>query len=81
MLFQSRNRDAFDFKRFLSIFARIGPILFQSRNRDAFDFKCQKYGRTSGHKYCLFQSRNRDAFDFKVELSTLRCRATIVSIS
>ena len=37
-MFQSRNRDAFRFKKFPTRVAAI-TSLFQSRNRDAFRFK------------------------------------------
>ena len=36
--FQSRNRDAFDFKH-PTPYTPVQVQLFQSRNRDAFDFK------------------------------------------
>ena len=38
-MFQSRNRDAFDFKYAALTAVCIRLFSFQSRNRDAFDFK------------------------------------------
>ena len=68
-MFQSRNRDAFDFKSTAgsSIHSKSSGLMFQSRNRDAFDFKSRL--PLTRHRFGLpfpsFQSRNRDAFDFK----------------
>ena len=61
--FQSRNRDAFLFKRAVCCQAeRVG--MFQSRNRDAFLFK-QSFIGLCQDDAAMFQSRNRDAFLFK----------------
>ena len=38
-MFQSRNRDAFDFKTSYKLRDNLTFDVFQSRNRDAFDFK------------------------------------------
>ena len=62
-MFQSRNRDAFDFKRTRACACQ-QRHLFQSRNRDAFDFKTFN-APVPSHATMKFQSRNRDAFDFK----------------
>ena len=67
-MFQSRNRDAFRFKRSQEafFFAILASRWFQSRNRDAFRFK--KLTEICDPTCTLnstFQSRNRDAFRFK----------------
>ena len=63
--FQSRNRDASNFKRaFLRCKGERYLFLFQSRNRDASNFKhhiTKRYPLDAA----VFQSRNRDASNFK----------------
>ena len=65
-MFQSRNREAFDFKYIEQHPELEKAILFQSRNREAFDFKCKTWIH---HPVTIgeFQSRNREAFDFKLK--------------
>ena len=62
-LFQSRNRDAFDFNMPAKHTHKRASAMFQSRNRDAFDFN-RRQTLIPIDRYPKFQSRNRDAFDF-----------------
>ncbi len=66
--FQSRNREAFRFKREPSFEKLICSSLFQSRNRDAFRFKSISAMFMNFYVF-LFQSRNREAFRFKLRTS------------
>ena len=65
IMFQSRNRDAFLFKRrHRACGSDYGCQWFQSRNRDAFLFKFYSL-QANETRIIAFQSRNRDAFLFK----------------
>ena len=61
--FQSRNRDAFHFRKDAHQHASYNAM-FQSRNRDAFHFRLPV--TASAERSVWFQSRNRDAFHFRI---------------
>ena len=76
--FQSRNRDAFHFRKKRNWLKRLSTTLFQSRNRDAFHFRGQETMERAQNHADAFQSRNRDAFHFRLaaRLSALARRAS-----
>ena len=64
--FQSRNRDAFHFRKTVGT-PKVGNVVkFQSRNRDAFHFRLIRFLHPP--RLMEFQSRNRDAFHFRLRL-------------
>ena len=61
-MFQSRNRESFDFYGKEGLFRAVGTT-FQSRNRESFDFyDVLIIALAIG--LGMFQSRNRESFDF-----------------
>ena len=63
-MFQSRNRETFDFNTRKQYAINQTLEGFQSRNRETFDFNGRE-GKIKGlAKTALFQSRNRETFDF-----------------
>ena len=66
-MFQSRNRETFDFYSDNALDTREARQ-FQSRNRETFDFYASHSKRTAS-LYSMFQSRNRESFDFYFQKS------------
>ena len=67
-VFQSRNRDAYHFRRTDGTQITHIFLKFQSRNRDAYHFRLNEILLAIQPRYVKFQSRNRDAYHFRIRI-------------